>query len=460
MALTPLPTQLSGAEFLANRKCAWFHSDASHALLADEPRVGKTGSAILAADYNLDNTILVVTTASGRPVWRRAFDLWSPFERGVQVITRAAPLQQPVVIVGWPSIANPHLRNELLKRRWDRIILDEAHAAKNFASKRTQAAFGTLVDDGAVLVSKTAIVSAGKGVWCLTGTPLPHDPSDIYPMMRALCPERLKADRARGWPDVTKYEEFRDRYCKWRPKKLSNWRTIIVIMGGKNEAELRARLGDFMLLRTQEDVGIRPPVYETLPLAVSDKMLREVEGDVDRTAVLEAARNGATRDLDTHLGPLRRLTGEIKARAVVEAVKDEFNGGLDKIVLAYWHKDVGQILKDGLSTYGVVGIDGASSADMREQAEQRFMHDPKIRVFLAQIEAAGEAIDLSAAAVLWFVESTFSPKAMKQMSLRITNHTQKRQAFVRVCVLEGSIDEAVNESLMRLWTTIREVLAA
>jgi hypothetical protein len=25
-----------------------------------------------------------------------------------------------------------------------------------------------------------------------------------------------------------------------------------------------------------------------------------------------------------HLGPLRRLTGEIKARAVVEAVKEEF----------------------------------------------------------------------------------------------------------------------------------------
>lgn len=446
----PFPTQLTGAEFLANRK---------HALLADAPRVGKTGAAIMAADYNLDNTILVVTTASGRPVWRRAFGDWSSFGRGVQVVNRPVPLREPVVVVGWPSIANPQIRNNLLKRRWDRIVFDEAHAAKNFASKRTQAAYGSLIDGGEILADKTAVAAAGKGVWCLTGTPLPHDPSDIYPMMRALCPERLKADPARGWPDVTKFEDFRDRYCKWRPKKLSPWKSIIVIMGGKNEAELRARLGDFMLLRTQKDVGIRAPVYETLPLAVSDKMLREVEGDVDRTAVLEAARNGATRDLDTHLGPLRRLTGELKARAVVAAVKDEFDGGLDKIVLAYWHRDVGQILKDGLSTYGVVGIDGASSPDMREQAEQRFLHDPKIRVFLAQIEAAGEAIDLSAAAVLWFVESTFSPRSMKQMSLRITNHSQTRQAFVRVCVLEGSIDEAVNESLMRLWTTIREVLA-
>jgi SWI/SNF-related matrix-associated actin-dependent regulator 1 of chromatin subfamily A len=447
--MVPFPTQLSGAEFLANRR---------HALLADEPRCGKTGSAILAADYNLDDTILVVTTASGRPVWKRAFPNWSPFGRQTQVVTSAAKLTAPVCIVGWPSIINPQIRAEILKRRWDRLILDEAHKAKNFDTKSTQSVYGMLMDGGADLNTSTAIVDRAKGVWPLTGTPLPHDPSDIYPMMRALCPERLAADPARGWPDVTKFEDFRNRYCKWRPKKLNRWKTIIVIMGGKNETELRDRLAGFMLLRTQQDVGIRPPVYETLPLAVSEKMLREVEGDVDRTTVLEAARNGSTRELDTHLGPLRRLTGEIKARAVVEAVKDEFDGGLDKIVLAYWHKDVGQILKDGLHQYGVVGIDGASTPDMRGRAEQEFLHG-KPRVFLGQIEAAGEAIDLSSASVLWFVESVFSPKSMKQMSLRITNHTQTRQAVVRVCVLEGSIDEAVNESLLRLWTAIREVLA-
>ncbi|CDZ55040.1 DEAD/DEAH box helicase [Neorhizobium galegae] len=449
MQLTPFPTQLSGAEWLSLRR---------HALLADEPRVGKTGTAILAADYNLDDTILVVTTASGRPVWKRAFPVWSPFGRQTQVVTTAAKLTAPVCIVGWPSVINPHIRAEILKRRWDRVILDEAHKAKNFDNKSTQSVYGALIDGGAELNTSSAIIGRAKGVWPLTGTPLPHDPSDAYPMMRALCPERLLADPARGWPDVTRYEDFRNRYCKWRPKKLNRWKTIIVIMGGKNEAELRDRLAGFMLLRTQQDVGIRPPVYETLPLAVSEKMLREVEGDVDRTTVLEAARNGSTRELDTHLGPLRRLTGEIKARAVVEAVKDEFDGGLDKIVLAYWHKDVGQILKDGLYQYGVVGIDGASTPDMRGQAEQEFLHG-KPRVFLGQIEAAGEAIDLSSASVLWFVESVFSPKSMKQMSLRITNHTQTRQAFVRVCVLEGSIDEAVNESLLRLWTAIREVLA-
>lgn len=435
--LTPFPTQITGAQFLAARR---------NALLADLPRVGKTGTAILAADYNLDNSILVVTTASGRAVWRRAFEQWTTFKR------------DRVRIVGWPELTNAATRSELLKQTWDRLIVDEAHAAKNFEAKRTQTVYGTLDDGGARLLTSTALTSKARGVWCLTGTPLPHDPSDIYPMLRSLCPERLRADPARGWPDVTKFEDFRDRYCKWRPKKLSNWRTIIVVMGGKNEAELAERMEGFFLRRTQQDVGIRAPVYETMPLAVSPKMLRQVEGDLVASEVLEAARAGDTKSLEMHLGPLRRITGEIKARAVVDAVKEEFDGGLDKIVLAYWHRDVGQILKEGLSTYGVVGIDGSTTPNNREHAEQSFLKAGGPRVFLAQIEAAGEAIDLSSAAVLWFVETVFSPKSMSQMSLRITNFQQARQALVRVCVLENSIDEAIQESLLRLWAGIRKVL--
>lgn len=447
---TPFPTQIAGARFLSSRK---------YALLADQPRCGKTGTAIMAADDCMDETVLTITTASGIPVWNRAWRQWSPFKREAQIVSSGSfklDAKKPLAMVSWNMLANAGVRAELMKRRWDRIIPDEAHKAKNFATIATQALYGQIIEDGAKLLVSTALFDKGRGVWPLTGTPLPHDPSDIYPMMRALFPERLAADPAQGWPDVTRFEDFRNRYCKWRPKRLSTWRTIIVIMGGKNEDELRARLEGVILRRTQQDVGIHAPIYETLPLAVSAKMLRQVEGDVDRAKVLAAAKSGETRDLDMHLGPLRRMTGEIKARAVVDAVHEEFANGLDKIVLAYWHRDVGQILKDGLAKFGVTGIDGSTKD--RSGPERAFLDPKGPRVFLAQIEAAGEAIDLSSAAELWFVESVFQPKGMAQMAMRITNFTQTRQCFVRVCVLENSIDEAINESLMRLWTTIREVL--
>lgn len=447
--MNPLPTQLSGADFLASRQ---------HALLADSPRVGKTGAAIIAADYVLAQTILVITTASGRGVWQAGFKAWSVLDRDVQIALPTSTVKADVVIVGWPTVSNPKLLAQLLAREWDLVISDEDHFAKNFTAKRTQALYGRLVDDGVSLDTARAIYSRARRVWPLTGTPLPHSPADMYPRLRALAPERLRGDQAKGWPCVMAYNDFLHRYCKVRMKKLSNWNRIPVVVGGQNLEELHARCDGFFLRRTQQDVGIRPPLYDTLPLVVSDQSRRLVEKDVDQKAVLDAADSGDTKKLEMHLGPLRRITGVLKAKEVVGAVKDEFDSGLDKIVLAYWHKDVGEILAEGLSQFGVVGIDGSTPANARQTNVEAFSKPDGPRVFLGQIEAAGEAIDLSAAAELWFVESAFSPKSMQQMSLRITNHSQSRQAVVKVCSLAGSIDEALQARLLMLWANIREVL--
>jgi SWI/SNF-related matrix-associated actin-dependent regulator 1 of chromatin subfamily A len=419
--MVPFPHQLAGAKFLASRKTA---------LLADLPRVGKTGTAIIAADYVNAANICVVTTASGRAVWRRGLADWSAFDRS------------DATVVGWPSVGQPDTLSGLLRQKWDLLILDESHFAKNPEAKRTIAAY---------MVAKKA-----ERVWCLSGSPIPNAPNDLFPMMQALCPERLKADGE--LPDVSTYPAFLKRYCVVKPKKIGWHRWIDVVIGGRNLDELKARLDGFVLRRTQQDVGIREPLYDTFPLLVSDKVKREAQAGLDTAAVLAAAESGDTKALEMHLGPLRRLTGEIKARAAVEALKEEFECGLDKIVLMAWHKDVMQILRDGLGRYGVVGIDGSTPSTRRTEAIDRFRDDPKIRVFIGQIQAAGEAIDLSAAATLWFVESSFTPKDMLQASLRITNHSQARQALVRVCVLDGSIDEALQTILLRKWQAIREVM--
>jgi SWI/SNF-related matrix-associated actin-dependent regulator 1 of chromatin subfamily A len=439
-----LPTQLSGARFLADRQFA---------LLADEERVGKTGAAIIAADYVFAQKILVVTTTSGRAVWRRGFAEWSTLGRKVQILGPKDKLaaDTDVAVVAWGSIADPVLLARLLWG-WDLLIGDEAHYAKNFEAKRTQAFYGRMVGHGA-LVNSSAIAKSAKRVWLLTATPIPNSPGDLFPMLRALAPERID-----GLHDQ---EDFLNRYTVRKPKKLGNWpgaRTIMVPVKGRNEAELAQRLEGLWLRRTQKDVGITSPVHEIFPLLVSDKMVAQANGDLDRSRVLAAAQAGDTKALDMQLGPIRRLTGEFKARAVVEAVKEEFDCGLDKIVLMHWHTDVGRILREGLGVYGVVGIDGSTLPRDRAAAEERFRSDPSIRVFVGQIQAAGEAIDLSAAAELMFVETSTVPKDMSQASKRITNHGQTRQPRVRVAVLEGSIDEALQAILLRKWSTIREVL--
>lgn len=424
-----LPHQIAGAKFLADRK---------HALLADAPRVGKTGAAIIAADYILAQRILVITTASGRPVWRRGFDTWSRF--GLRTAVAQSTLTQEHLtadrlVVGWPSLSA--LAPQLLNERFDLILADESHYAKNPEAKRTQALYGGLHE-------------RADRVWCLTGTPIPNAPNDLWAMMNALCPNRLA--------DVASYDDFVARYCITKPKRLSRWNTINVVIGGKNLPELRDRLDGFWLRRTQADVGITAPIYEILPISLSAAQKRKIEAEIeDAEDILAAAETGETRGLDIQLGTLRRVTGSIKAAGVIAAVKDEFDCGLDKIVIMAWHKDTMQRIADGLSQYGVVRVDGSTSPDARQKAQDDFQTG-SARVFVGQIIACGEAIDLSASAELIFAEMSFVPKDGAQAALRITNHTQQRQPRVRVAALEGSIDEALQTVLTRKIATNKEIL--
>ena len=105
----------------------------------------------------------------------------------------------------------------------------------------------------------------------------------------------------------------------------------------------------------------------------------------------------------------------------------------------------------------MTGLDGSTPLAARERNVAAFQKG-EARVFLGQIQAAGEAIDLSSASELMFVEMSFIPKDGKQMSLRVTNHTQTRQVRVRVAAIAGSIDEAIQSSLLRIVQTIQEVL--
>jgi SNF2 family DNA or RNA helicase len=424
--MEPMPHQIEGARFLAEREAA---------LLADEPRVGKTAAAIIAADLVMAQRILVVTTASARANWGREIRDWQSIPRRVYVAYGGKPFDATAfdaVVLGWDGAAG--FSKPMSAYRWDVLILDESHYAKNPDAKRTAAAWQ---------LAKTA-----KHVWCLTGTPIPNSPADLWPMLRALAHDRI---------DRMGHAAFVDRYCTWYAKRVG-YATIQVITGGKNLEDLRGRLDGFMLRRTQQDVGIGRPTFamQTLHVDSVPDRIRDPEAAQD---ILDAAEVGDTRTLDMHLGPVRRITGALKASAVAALVAEELDNGLDRIVLMCWHTEVIDALRDALKAYGVVGIDGRTPAHARDTAIQHFQRG-LARVFVGQILAAGEGIDLSSAAELMFVEYSFVPKDMAQSAMRITNHTQTRQCRVRVAALEGSIDEAFARILTRKVATIRNVLGA
>jgi SWI/SNF-related matrix-associated actin-dependent regulator 1 of chromatin subfamily A len=425
------PHQIEGATFLAQREAA---------LLADEQRVGKTAAAIRACDYVMAHKILVVTTASARAQWGREFREWG-FPRDVQVVFKSSERirgDAQVVVVAWSMVATLFPVSAAMDN-WDVLILDESHAAKNPEAARTRAVFGP----------GPALHQCANRVWCLSGTPVANSPADLYPTLHAIARERLHP--------LGSYEQFVGRYCVVKSVRYGNtFRDVI--KGGKNLEELNERVKGFWLRRTQKDVGIQPPIFSVFALTV-DKLPPELRDDPEAQAVLDAFETGETKSLEMHLGPIRRLTGHMKAHAVVAAAKEMLEDGqIDKLVLMAWHVDVLDILWTGLAQFGVTGIDGRTGAKTRDAAVKHFNRKSGPRVFVGQITAAGEAIDLSAAAELWFVESSFVPKDMSQAAMRITNHSQKRQALVRVCALAGSIDEALQAILTRKVASIRQLM--
>jgi SNF2 family DNA or RNA helicase len=255
-------------------------------------------------------------------------------------------------------------------------------------------------------------------------------------------------------------EDFNRHYAVTVMKPIGHYgRKIPVVVAGKNEAELHARIKGKMLRRRQRDVGIRPPINDLLPIAITAAERRQVDGDIDRAAVLAAAESGDTNELELHLGRLRHITGDIKAHGIVRAASDYFERmpAGEKLVIMYWHRSTGDILAEGLQKFMPLRLDGSTPAQHRGGIVEAFRL-PKHQLYLGQIEASGEGIDLSASSELWFAESVFSPRSMKQASLRIANLNQPKQTLVRVATLEGSIDEAVQARLIKLWATISQVL--
>ena len=444
MKLRPYPHQHAGADHLAGKKVAG---------LFDDPRVGKNLATILALDRIGAKRVLFVTTVSGRAVARLAFSENQAIPRKIQIMEPKDKLTGDVVIVSWAGINNQTLRAKLLNTMWQVLILDESHYAKAFTAKRTRAVYGTPRLDGRHLDQTLALVIRAERCWLLTGTPLPHDLSDIYPAMRALVPELLLAHN--GMPDVTTMTAFEDRYTVKKLIKPSPYFSKWVKVGGKNESELKQRLNGngFFLRRTQQQIGILPPRFVLRPLQ-SDEFDPIIEEGMDRDEIIEILESQRPHK---NLSALLHRHGIIKAGAVVDAVNEEFECGLDRIVLGYWHRDVGDILQAGLGHMGTARIDGQTPPQHRERIVRDFSLGGA-RVFLQQLAAAGESIDLSASSLLWFVESIFQPATMKQAAERVVNINNQRAPVVETTYIAGSIDELIQGRLMTLWASINRVI--
>lgn len=431
------PYQLEGASFLASRKGA---------LLADEPRVGKTWPAIVASDYVCAENVLWITKGSARADHRRAWQKVQVLNRPVTSIYSGADELPPhgVIIISYTLAVGPFFE-ELLKRKFDALVLDEAHRVKSLDANRTQRLLG---ENGRRVNS---LVGRADYVWALTGTPFPNNYTEIFPLMRALFPKSLRVEGNR----IFAFDGFKKRFCEevdygFGPKIVAN----------KNAEELHDRLAPYMLRRKFTEVwpDASRPVVERLFLDAQLRLdelqaderklieqdfaqrLRRAEGDAEKTDAI-------LKQIEQRLGArLQRLTGEAKALPLAEWVIDHIESGGGKVVLFAWHRSVIDLLEKALAKFQPIVIDGRTTGRQKDEYQQAFMDDPTRMVVIGQIVAAGEAIDLSAADTLIFAEASWSAGDNDQAWRRIVNVNKRSALLVLFATLADSIDEDVQRA--------------
>lgn len=441
-----VPYQIEGAKWLAKKKVA---------LLADEMRLGKTPQAIVAADMLGAVPILVLCPAVARTNWSREFVKFSSRSLSAAVLLSGKQIETAreagLVVCSYDLLQNNAIFALLRSRRWQIVILDEAHYLKSIDAKRALRVLGV---DG-------ICGNAGR-VWALTGTPAPNHAAELYVLLRTFGVTRLS------------YDAFVAEFCTG-----FNTPYGYKITGTKNAHKLRELLKPIMLRRTKKevrpdlptarysDVIVEPGELDIgqLELAFTSYIadprgMKGLEADIALERKLLAAQFNAATTEDEKLqvlnstvkqtATLRRYTGLLKAQAVAELVRYELENGLNKIVLFAIHRAVIETLRQELKSFGAVTLYGGTPPAKKDRNIATFNNDPECRVFIGNITACGVGISLATGASdVLFAESDWVPMNNAQAAARVDDPEQTNPITVRFAALAGSIDEHVTATLRR-----------
>lgn len=330
----------------------------------------------------------------------------------------------PKITVINPDILSswlPHLRGVGFRT----LVLDECQFFSNPTSKRTKAA-----------------MELARGVpyrIALSGTPLMNSPGELWPTLHMLRPDKFRS-----------FFSFADEFCSAK-LRFGKW----TYGGARNLDKLHTLLRrTCMVRRLKDDVlsDLPKKVRTVVPMDLSDraeyehaasdfvgwlhKNYRDNLGKVARAARAEAV---------TKVGYLVRLAARLKARSVVDWANrflEERPG--EKLVLFGVHQKMLRLLERRVRAHSVT-VDGGVVGRRRKAAVDMFRKDPKTRVFIGNVRAAGVGVDglQDVCQTLAFAELWWVPGVHTQAEDRIYRIGQHGVAWINYLVAGGTIEEVL-----------------
>ena len=442
------PFQKAGIQFALARPAT---------LIADEMGLGKTPQAIgvlNALPRKQAFPALVVCPASLKLNWERELQRFGTHSVSVGIASGSSLPATDIVVVNYDILA----RNlgALVKRQWAVVVADEVHFAKNLSYRKVR---GSVEDRWVWQGSQRAkalqqLVAGARRRLFLTGTPILNRPRDIYPLLCMLDPDQWRPRGFFRW--ALRYCAAHDTGHGWDfdgadhlDELQDTLRSTVMIRRLKSEvlAELPAK--------TRTLVSLTPGRGMLSHERKFRKRLRLAETDDYEEATKQLSRGGP--DLMTEMARARHTTAMAKAPKVVDFVREVLESEDKTIVFAH-HRDVVDVLREGLDEFRPVTVVGGDSMTARQEAVDRFQNDPQTRVLIGNIRAAGVGLTLTASRTVVFAELDWTPSNVTQAEDRAHRIGQRDNVTVYHVVLDDSIDAHLAKMLVEKQKTMDAAL--
>lgn len=429
------------------------------ALLADEMGLGKTVQILAWLQLHRNyRPGIVVCTSSLKWNWEEEIHNWMSPIPSIHIISGEKNYNLPeseIYIINYDIL--PKWSNTLRNLEPEALIFDECHYLKNSAAKRTRAA---------KKLSKYSSHRIGA-----TGTPIENSPVDLFSILSIIKPGLF----------ANKYE-FKHSYCNPKFNGFS-WE----YKGSSNEQELHEILeSNVMIRRLKSEVLKELPekTFSIIPLEINNKkeyalaeenlieyvtmkfdddisaMQDKLKKEFEKFSKLHGINNTFELDPDEvqslreqkiektlngiafiQIEILKQIAVHGKLEQVISWIRDFINNGEKLVVMTVHSFVIDALMKEfaGIS----VKIDGSVKNDKRKEAVKAFQNNKKIKLFIGNIRAAGEGINLTTACNIAILEFPWNPAKLNQAIDRVHRISQLRGVTVYFPIAKNTIEEKI-----------------
>ncbi|MBW4418907.1 MAG: DEAD/DEAH box helicase [Myxacorys californica WJT36-NPBG1] len=403
------------------------------ACLADDMGLGKTLQALALILTRAPNgATLILAPTSVCLNWISEAQRFAPTLNILQLGSgnRQALLDQlqpfDMVICSYGLLQQDDVAEMLAKVQWQTIVLDEAQAIKNSATKRSQAAMNL----------------QGNFKLITTGTPIENHLGELWNLFRFINPGLLGS-----------MERFNERFAipieRYQDKQAS--------------AQLRKLIQPFLLRRTKTQVLAELPSRTEIPLYVDlSQEERAMYEALRRDAIAKLSNSDATAGAKhlqvlAEIMKLRRLCCNpslVMPGVPLNSSKLALFGGVLDELLENHHKtlvfsqfvDHLHIIRDYLDERGIAYqyLDGSTPAKDRKKRVDAFQAGDG-DVFLISLKAGGTGLNLTAADYVIHMDPWWNPAVEDQASDRAHRIGQQRPVTIYRLITKDTIEEKIVE---------------